>query len=84
MGVNQQNLVYPKSYFVCELKLRAKFEKQPQNSRATLEISYCTGSFFTPVKSNILCRALNFHRILLGRANYIPCLACAPPSDAEE
>ena len=24
-----------------------------------------TGSFFTPVKSNILCRVLNFHRILL-------------------
>jgi hypothetical protein len=30
-----------------------------------------TGSLFTPVKSNILCRALNFHRILLQRLSFI-------------
>ena len=29
-----------------------------------------TGSFFTPVKSNILCRVLNFHRIWPWRVSF--------------
>ena len=39
--------------------------------RSTLFYVWNTGSFFTPVKNNILCILLNFHQILQWRVSFL-------------